>query len=184
MVNVASAIPFNLHNQVLPKPQSQSVSRSASGSREPQDYGQGYLPYSDFYNTHELPHHRRKKPYNVSRSTQVYSHAQPQSQSSVDDAGSSLSIRTASPTREQPKPTPILNVRLVGYTDTRTRGRARERGPQPSGLSGSKPTPSLEGDVDGVLTPTAAVDGSEEIVAEQARHAVRPFHINIDMQSI
>jgi len=75
-------------------------------------------------------------------------------------------------------------VRLVGYTDTRTRGRARERGPQPSGLSGSKPTTSLEGDVDDVLTPTAAVGGSEEIAAEQARHAVRPFHIDVDMQSI
>jgi len=40
---------------------------------------------------------------------------------------SSSSSRSRSPAVEQPQPQPILNLRLVGYVDRRTRGRKSER---------------------------------------------------------
>lgn len=60
--------------------------------------------------------------------------------------------RTPSPAeREKAGPVRMLNIRLVGGAETRTRGRARERTEYPSGLPGLK----REGEVEeGVAGPS------------------------------
>ncbi|CAA7269819.1 unnamed protein product [Cyclocybe aegerita] len=158
MVNVASQIPFNLHNQVIPEQPQHS--RSASGSVEPQE-DDPYAPstISDFYANRDSARYRRRGPFGTSN----YGYHEPTTRSSSvagdDEAGPSPRSRAPSIIIEQPKPTPILNVRLVGYTDTRARGRARERGSAPSGLPGPHPpvaTEATEGSsgAEGAASPT------------------------------
>lgn len=119
MVNVASQIPFNLHNKVLPPERSYgSVSPSASGSTDPH-YSRDHDNYG--YSTHGIPRQRT-----------FYA-------SAYDDGR--FDRRE---TLDQPMPTPILNVRLVGYPDntSKTRGRTRERRSQLTDIS--PPTPRVE----------------------------------------
>ncbi|KIM38693.1 hypothetical protein M413DRAFT_240537 [Hebeloma cylindrosporum] len=126
MVNVASRIPFNIHNRVIPQEKSQSVSRSASRSFD-DDYPQHYSNFHD---------HQRNRP--AYHANYLYNPETSRSSSSLGpEAGPSSG--TQSLTFEQPRPAPILNIRLVGYTDTSARGRTRERGPHPTGL----PSPGI-----------------------------------------
>lgn len=122
MVNVASKIPFNLHNKILSsKRSSGSVARSASGSidHHPRDH--------DYQNEYGYSNHRQPNLYpsaydgHVGASRSVSPCAGPTT--------SSDTRRFPSRTLDKPMPTPLLNVRLVGYTDnmTKSRGRARER---------------------------------------------------------
>jgi hypothetical protein len=127
MVNVASRIPFNIHNRVIPQEKSQSVSRSASRSFD-DSYRQ---PHSNF------DHHQRNRPSYHANYPNNYPHTSCSSSSLGPGAGPSSG--TQSLTFEQPRPAPVLNVRLVGYTDANTRGRTRERGPHPTGL----PSPGI-----------------------------------------
>lgn len=139
MVNVASQIPFNLHNQVLPKTHSQSSSRSASGSFDPYyDHG-----YHDFYaNNREIARFRKqmsKYNHGLGRLRSVSPPSGFSGHHSQDPLTGPSSPRTRSPSPsadDLTSPARLLNIRLVGYSDTRIRGRARERGPNPSGLPG------------------------------------------------
>ncbi|KAF8165983.1 hypothetical protein B0H34DRAFT_691350 [Crassisporium funariophilum] len=123
MVNVASHIPFNLHNRVIPPESQHSISRSASGSMDGHFRRYRTNPYTDIRHT----------TYDFEQTSRASSLAP------GHDSGPHSRLGSRPLATEQPKPTPILNVRLVGYTDTRIRGRARERGLQPSGL----PSPTL-----------------------------------------
>ena len=120
MVNVASRIPFNIHNRVIPHEKSQSVSRSASPS-----FDDNYLqPYSDFDG------HRRNRPSYHANYLNNYTSCSLSSLS--PEAGPSSC--TQSLMLKPPRPPPVLNVRLVGYTGTNARGRTRKRGPHPTDL--------------------------------------------------
>lgn len=121
MVNVASQIPFNLHNQVLsPERSYGSVSRSASGSIDQHSRDHDYR--TDYgYSIHGIA---RQRNFYVSTYDNIQAD---RSRSASPSAGPT--VGPSSQTLDHAKPTPILNVRLVGYTDNmcQTRGRARER---------------------------------------------------------
>ncbi|KAG6827432.1 hypothetical protein H0H92_011811 [Tricholoma furcatifolium] len=132
MVNVVSQIPFNLHNQVLP-PEHHSLPRDPSGEFDNYDDGEGYFP--------RRPHARRG-PYHrftTSASPDPYNNGS----------------RSSSPERQPP--TPILNVRLVGYVDRRGR-TMRRSGEGAKSPSDGTPTCTAS-NVDGQSpSPTALVD--------------------------
>ena len=112
MVNVASQIPFNLHNTVLPPSRSYgSVSRSTSGSldQHPHDHN-----YQIDYSKHDTSHQQ-----NFYGST-FNDRSRSSSPSSDPIVGTSSHTKCLSQTS-----TPILNVRLVGYTDNMTKPRGR-----------------------------------------------------------
>jgi len=147
MVNVASRIPFNIHNRVIPQEKSESISRSPSRS-----FDDNHLqPHPNFHD-----HHRNRPSYHAN-----YLYNYPPTSRSSSSAGPEAgpSSGTQSLTLEQPRPAPILNVRLVGYTDTNTRGRTKERGPHPTGLvsPGIGSSGTFDGTPlgDGEATPTA-----------------------------
>lgn len=123
MVDVASQFPFNLHNRVIPKTESHSSSRSTLDFVDPY--------YSDFYASRDIARFRKERSkYHPGlgrlRSISPSFHG--------FEIGSSSRTRSPSPNAEQPTAVRLLNIRLVGYTDTRTRGRARERTQCPTGL--------------------------------------------------
>ena len=109
MVNVASQIPFNLHNTVLPPARSYgSVSRSTSGSSDhPRDHNY-QIDYSK---------HGHQQNFYASTFNDRSRNASP---SSGPIVGPSSHTKYLSRT-----PTPILNVRLVGYADNMTKPRGR-----------------------------------------------------------
>lgn len=87
-----------------------------------------YNPYYDYHQRGDSDQQPRSK---FTTSGYPYGEGPPTRSPSVSSAllpGPSHETRNR-PRYEQPRPTPILNVRLVGYSETRTRGRARERGP-------------------------------------------------------
>ncbi|KAF8179232.1 hypothetical protein BJ912DRAFT_644171 [Pholiota molesta] len=132
MVNVASQIPFNLHNRVVPMEKSMSSSHSRSAS-ESGEYDQPYHPsqtYFDVYSNRNSARKRKRHPH--TGNPHFYADLA-HSGYTWSEAGPSNTARSRSPTTIQPRPTPILNVRLVGYTDIKSRGRTTERGPHPSG---------------------------------------------------
>jgi hypothetical protein len=117
MVNIGSQIPFNLHNQVLPRERNHTISRSNSGSfdyynQSGGDYGRP--------TQHQQPYPR----FSTSHSPGRYGDVATQS-------------RSGSREREA-KPKPILNIRLVGFVDRR--GRSRQRKPDTSLDVGSENT--------------------------------------------
>lgn len=139
MVNVASQIPFNLHNRVIPMEKSMSPSHSRSAS-ESGEYDQPYHPsqtYFDVYSNQNSARRRKRHPY--TENTHFYADLAP-SDYTWNEAGPSNMARSRSPTTIQPRPTPILNVRLVGYTDIKSRGRTTEKELHPSGLPSSTKT--------------------------------------------
>ena len=150
MVNVASWIPFNIHNRVIPQEKSQSVSRSASRSFD-DNYQQ---PHPNF------DHRQRNRPSYHANYLNNYPHTSRSSSSLGPEAGPSSG--TQSLTLEQPRPAPVLNVQLVGYAGMNTRGRTRERGPCPTGL----PSPSSGGPGTFNGTPVGE-DESMAIVIQQ-----------------
>ena len=108
MVNVASQIPFNLHNRVLtPQRSYESLSRSSSASESVDQHSRDHDNYG--YSNYGIVIPRQR---NIYPSAYSYRPAD----------------RTRSPL-DPPLSTPILNVRLVGCSDnmTKTRGRTRER---------------------------------------------------------
>jgi len=123
MVNVASQIPFNLHNKVLPAERSYgSISRSASASQ-----------FSD----HDFQTDYGYSSHGIGRQQKFFT--------SVYDDGH-IDRRQIS---KQPMATPILNVRLVGYTNNvnKIRGRTRERQSQSSDtLDSTHGTTRIEGE--------------------------------------
>lgn len=132
MVNVSSQIPFNLHNQVIPKTQSHSSSRSGSESFD-RCYGHAYYTYSDFHSNQDIGRLQKqgsKYDHGLGRVRSVSP-----SYNRVE-AGPSARPRSHSPAAEQPSAARLLNIRLVGYDDTRVRGRTRERGTHPTGFPG------------------------------------------------
>lgn len=149
MVNVASQIPFNLHNTVLPPSRSYgSVSRSTFGSldQHPQDHN-----YQIDYSKHDTGHQQ-----------DFYASAfndgsRPESPSSDPIVGTSSHTKCLSRTS-----TPILNVRLVGYTDivTKTRGRTLSRSTDIPNLTHG--TTRIEGE--GVTTTTTNAETCEGLV--------------------
>jgi len=150
MVNVASRIPFNIHNREIPPEKSQSVSRSASRSSN-----EIYMQRRS--NVHTSHGQQRNRPSYHPDYPYSDPHTSHSSISLGPEAGPSSG--TQSLTLEQPRPMPILNVRLVGYADAKNRGRAKERGPQPTGLpSPGVGSPGTFGGTplgDGESTPTA-----------------------------
>lgn len=157
MVNVASQIPFNLHNQVLPESQ-QSMSRSASRSIDGQ-YDRRYYAnatYSEFYSIRDADHQRQRDDYGTLGN--IYGRrttGRSLSPSNLRAAESSV-FQSRSDIAEQSKPTPILNVRLVGYTDTQYRGRTRQRSLVPTGLPSSAHNKDQLVDESSMATPTRA----------------------------
>ncbi|KAF9476785.1 hypothetical protein BDN70DRAFT_881975 [Pholiota conissans] len=157
MVNVASHIPFNLHNRVIPveKSMSPSVSRSPSQSA---DYDEPYHPshtYFDVYSNRNSARKRKRHPF--------IGHRDLSPNGSWTVAGPSNIARSRSPITIEPRPTPILNVRLVGYTDVTTRGRTTERGSLQSPTKDSKSPPmssteSAEGDNDASKRRSSTAD--------------------------
>jgi len=145
MVNVASRIPFNLHNQIIPKEQSYSASASRSTSCSMDDYyDERYHPlnaYLDPSLARKAARRRQKTALSNSahfrRAGEDNSRSPSPSNGGGDAGPSTRTARSSSCVTEQPRPTPILNVRLVGYKETRVRGRTLQRGPGPSGLPSS-----------------------------------------------
>ena len=143
MVNVASHIPFNLHNAVLPPARSYgSVSRSTSGSLEqhPRDHN-----HQTDYSKYGIGH----------QPTFYVSSFNDRSRSASPSSGPSHTkclSRTSAP---------ILNVRLVGgYTDsmTKSRGRTLSRSTDMHNLTHG--TTRIEGE--GVTTTAANAETSCE----------------------
>ena len=132
MVNVASQVPFNLHNRVIPQAQSHSSSRSTLDYVNPHH---DHPYYSDFYSTRDLARLRKERSKYYHGLGRLRSISPSFHGSEVDP---SSRTRSPSPSGEQPSAARLLNIRLVGYTDIRTRGRARERAQHPTGLPGSK----------------------------------------------
>ena len=142
MVNVASQIPFNLHNTVLPPARSYgSVSRSTSGSidQHPRDHN-----YQTDYSKHGIGHQRN---FYVSAYNDRSRSASPSSGPSHTKYVSQTS-------------TPILNVRLVGYADnmTKSRGRTLSRSTDTHNITHG--TTLIEGE--GVATTIANAETSSE----------------------
>ena len=112
MVNVASHIPFNLHNTVLPPSRSYgSISRSTSGSLDQHPH---HHNYQIEFSKHDTGHRRT-----------FYDSAfndRSRSSSPSSDLVIGTSSNTKCPSRTS---TPILNVRLVGYADNVTNPRGR-----------------------------------------------------------
>jgi hypothetical protein len=132
MVNVASRIPFNLHNRVISKTKSHSSSRSTLDSVNPYH---DHPSHPDFYSSRDKAHPQKERSNYYHglgrlRSTSPSFHG--------SEVGPSFRTRSPSPSAEQTGPARILNIKLVGYTDPRTRGRARERTLHSSGLPGSR----------------------------------------------
>lgn len=157
MVNVASQIPFNLHNQVLPESQ-QSMSRSTSRSIDGQHDRRYYAnaAYSEFSPYRDADRRQQRDDYGTLGN--IYGQrttSRSLSPSNLRAAESSI-FPSRSDTAEQARPTPILNVRLVGYTDTRYRGRTRERGLVPTGLPSSVQHKGQLLDESSIATPTRA----------------------------
>jgi len=108
MVNVASQIPFNLHNTVLPTTRSYgSVSRSTSGSLDQHNY---QIDYS----RHGIGHQQN---FYTSAFNGRSRSASPSSGIVVGPSSHRKCLSRTS--------TPIFNVRLVGYTDNMTKPRGR-----------------------------------------------------------
>jgi len=130
MVNVASQIPFNLHNKVLPpEPSYGSVSRSASGSID--QYSRGHHYQTDYgYSSHGNPH--QPNFYASTYDDRQADRSRSASPSGGLIVGPSSHTRYLPQTMDHPMPTPILNVRLVGYTDVTSETRGRARGKQQS----------------------------------------------------
>ena len=149
MVNVASQIPFNLHNAVLTPARSYgSVSWSTSGSLD--HHTPDHNCHVD-YSKHDIDHHQNFYAFafnDRSRSA---------SPSSDPIVGSSSHTKCLSRTY-----TPILNVRLVGYTDdmTKPRGRTLSRSTDLRNLTGG--TTRVEGE--GVATTTTNAETCEGLV--------------------
>ena len=149
MVNVASQIPFNLHNTVIPPSRSYgSVSRSTSGSldQHPHDHN-----YQIDYSKHDTGHQQNF--YDSAFNDRSRS-ASPSSDPIV---GTSSHTKCLSRTS-----TPILNVRLVGYTDdmTKPRGRSLSRSTDIRNLTHG--TTRIEGE--GVATTTTNTETCEGLV--------------------
>ena len=149
MVNVSSQIPFNLHNQVIPKAQSHSSSRSGSESFD-RYYGHAYYSYSDFHSNQDIERSRKQRSeydHGLGRVRSV-------SPSYNVEAGPSARPRSLPPAAEQPSAARLLNIRLVGYDDTRVRGRTRERGAHPTGFPGLRRPANDSENVEGNEVPT------------------------------
>lgn len=161
MVNVASRIPFNLHNQVIPK--EESGSRSASRSIDDQ-YDSRY--YNNTYSDYHYSNYDYRQRVNIFARGNGSRSASPSPR-----AGPSNGDQQEEDVTEQPKPTPILNIRLVGYDDTQFRGRTRARGPVPSGLpSFLQPKPQ----VDDAATPVANTFPNIEVTTPTQQQPVCP----------
>ena len=135
MVNVASQLPFNLHNQVIQKTEYHSRSRSVSESRDRYYDRRDRSCYPALYSNHDMDHFRNQSKY-----THGLGRLRPASPH-LGFLEGGLSTRTRSPSpiaAEQPTPARLLNIRLIGYTDANVRGRARERGSYPTGLPETK----------------------------------------------
>ena len=123
MVNVASRTPFNLHNKVLPPEWSYgSVSQSTSRSfdQHPRDHN-----YQTDYSNHVIA--RQRNFYASAFNDELADGSRSTSPSSGPTGP--LYTRCLPQTLDHSMPNPILNVRLVGYTDnmTKSRGRPRDR---------------------------------------------------------
>lgn len=149
MVNVASQIPFNLHNTVLTPARSYgSISRSTSGSfdQHPSDYN-----CQVDYSKHGISHQQNFYGFafnDRSRSA---------SPSSVPIVGSSSHTKCLSRTS-----TPALNVRLVGYTDDMTKPRGRTLSRSTDVLNVTNGITRVEGE--GVATTTTNAETCEGLV--------------------
>ncbi|EAU82580.1 hypothetical protein CC1G_12999 [Coprinopsis cinerea okayama7 len=132
MVNLGSHIPFNLHNRTL-LPSDRTISRSNSGSLDMM----GRYQSSSEQHLDDVLSRRR-----YLQSSYGQHHLDSRSPSPAHhDADSSRSSRFRLTVTEQPRPSPILNVRLVGYNaPTTSRGRTRERTGH-SNLSTTSPQP-------------------------------------------
>jgi hypothetical protein len=150
MVNVASQIPFNLHNTVLPPSRSYgSVSRSTSWS---------------------LDQHSRDQHYQIDYSKHMgVGHQQNFYASAFNDRSRSSSPSSGPIVEQSPHTkclsrtsTPIFNVRLVGYTDnmTKPRGRTLSRSTDIRNLTNG--TTRIEGEE--VATTTTNAETSEGLV--------------------
>lgn len=149
MVNVASQIPFNLHNTVLPPSRSYgSVSRSTSGSLDQHPHNHNY---QIDYSKHDTGH---QQDFYDSAFNDRSRSASPSSDPIV---GTSSHTKCLSQTS-----TPILNVRLVGYTDdmTKPRGRALSRSTDIRNLTHG--TTRIESE--GVATTTTNAETCEGLV--------------------
>lgn len=107
-MNVNSRIPFNLHNRVLPPEIHQTLSRSTSGSLDM------------FNDSHHHDHYHTHSP--------LYNQVSPLPSSSPSPRRGFSRSRSNSPgfSDEDSRQKPILNVRLVGFAETRV-GRTRAR---------------------------------------------------------
>ncbi|KAF9552575.1 hypothetical protein CPC08DRAFT_714494 [Agrocybe pediades] len=144
MVNVASPIPFNLHNQVLPKEQSYSTSRSTSCSMDGY-HDERYHPLNAAVDPRVARRLARRQKEAALATSAFYRKAIYGSRSpSPSGESTSRNGRSCSRFADQPRPTPLFNARLVGYKDTQTRGRTKQRGPVPSGLPSSSHTISKD----------------------------------------
>jgi len=122
MVNVASETPFNLRNQVFSSEPSYGSPQSISGSLDQHPRDHDYQDYSD--SNHGIV--RQERFY----TSTFYDRQGDGSGSSSRSSGpipEPSYPRYHSRTLDHPVPTPILNVRLVRYTDTMTKARGRTR---------------------------------------------------------
>ena len=159
MVNVASQIPFNLHNTVLPPSRPYgSVSRSTSWSLDQHSHDQHYQ--IDYSNHMGIGHQQN-----------FYASAfNDRSRSSSPSSGPIVVERSPHTKRLLQTSTPIFNVRLVGYTDnmTKPRGRTLSRSTDIRNLTNG--TTRIGGEE--VATTTTNAETSEGLVCPFLRSRV------------
>jgi hypothetical protein len=130
MVNVASQLPFNIHNRVHPtgSPIHPLVQQWILSIRTMITHSTR-IRYSNG-DIARLRKERSKYYHGLGRLRSI----SPSFHGS--QVGPWSRTRSPSPNAEPPSAARLLNIRLVGYTDPRTRGRARERTQHPTGLPG------------------------------------------------
>ena len=170
MVNLASHIPFNLHQRTF----HQDLSRGGSSRSRSLSVDRGYNPAYHRSSTHDFDGAGPSR-LNQRQDVQYYGND--------DYAGdgyglrSSSSSRSRSPAVEQPQPQPILNLRLVGYVDRRMRGRKSERVIRNSDLGQG---PVIGGSITSKQGSSSRSNSNDD--GASISLAVRLFHLNLWIQ--
>jgi len=153
MVNVASRIPFNLHNRVISK----TKSHSSCSTLDSVNLYHDHAFHPEFHSNRDTGHMRKERSNYYHglgrlRSTSPSFHG--------SEVGPGFRTRSPSPNAEQSGPARLLNIKLVGYTDSRTRGRARERTLRSTGSPGLRTENPTTAEADSEIYRSASAEGS------------------------
>lgn len=159
MVNVASQTPFNLRNQLFSSEPSYGSPQSISGSLDQHPRDHDYQDYSD--SNHGIV--RQERFYTSTFDDRQGDRRGSSSRSSGPIAGPSYPRYHS---RTLAVPTPILNVRLVRYTDTMTKARGRTRNRLPTDKSNPTNGATRVEDEEAVVTTGTPETSCEGLVRQ------------------